>query len=137
MILRICKLSVMVAGLLAPLTELCAAEASGRAPVQLPYAAVKPSASLASRLQKEGDYATAVLVNEAILQESPSDRQALQRMLECHEALVKIERKENPAPYPRTPGASDDGLTDLPDIIPADTATAQPKPPDDHNPPLL
>ena len=118
-------MSFLIVGLAGTMRGLQAAGAPGRESVVLPYDVVGPSDRAAKLFQKRGDYVTAVLLYEAVLEQNPSDPQALKSMIDCHEALAKKEKPETPEVVrPREP-ANDESLADLPDLIPADKAATQ------------
>lgn len=108
---RIFSVLVFMIGLTGP-----AAEAASHDQVELSYDILDPSPHLAIRYQKRKDYSTAILLNEAILKRDPSDRQALKRMVECHEALVKKDRQSEPETARRPKADPDDGFSDLPNL---------------------
>src|ERR1019366_4955464 len=133
---RILGLTFFILGLAGLRPALYAADEQAHSRVVLSYGILEPSAALAERFQKRGDYETAVLINEAILERDPTDRQALRRMVECHEAQVKKERPEEPAAVQPPKPESDDGLSDLPNLIAGQPANAQ-KPKEDPRHRLL
>jgi len=102
-----------------------AAGPDGGAPVELSYDIIEPSMTLAKRFQKQGDYVTAMLLYEEVLKDNPSNKQALKRMVECHEALAKKDAAEKSKVIPQAKPTSDDALSDLPNLIPADNTNAQ------------
>jgi len=103
------------------LSQLHAGERTG---VALPYDIMDPSVRLAKRYQLRGDYATAILLYDAILKRNPSDSESLKAMVDCHQAML---HKETPEPQPvakQPEPVDDDGLADLPNFS-SDNVDAQ------------
>ena len=117
-------------------SKLPAAAVTGQPGIVLPYDVVDPSAAQAKRFQQKGDYVTAVLINEAILARDPSDQEALHRMIECQKAVEKKERAQTEEPPKKPSPGNDEGLSELPNLVPTDTDKAQ-KPPEELHKPLL
>jgi lipopolysaccharide biosynthesis regulator YciM len=122
---RILIVPFLLAGLTGAAGHLHAAESSGRSGIVLPYAIVNPTVRAARVFQKRGDYATAVLIYEAVLEQNPSDPQALRSMVDCHEALARKEKPEPPEVVQKAKTGDDENLYDLPDLIPADKAATR------------
>src|SRR5476649_1127987 len=93
---RILAMSFFMVGLAGGTAVLHAAQAPERAGVVLPYDILDPSIHVAELFQRRGDYTTAVLLYEAVLERNPSDSLALKSMVDCHEALAKKEKQETP-----------------------------------------
>ena len=129
-------LSLFILGLTGARPRLNAADGTARAGVLLPYDIVDPSMSLAKHFQTRGDYATAVLLYDAILERDPSDRETFRRMIGCHEAMVKKDLPEKQADAAHQKLETDDGLSELPSLIPNQPADAK-KPEQDLNRHLL
>jgi len=113
---RILAISIVAIGMAGLAADLRAAETGGRTGVELSFDILDPSPTVAIRAQKHNDFVTAILLNEAILKREPLDRQALKRMVECHEALAKQDRQEISAVSQRPKTAEEDGFQDLPNL---------------------
>ena len=117
---------------------LYAADAPHRARVELTYDILEPSTDLAQLVQKRGDYAGAVLLDEAVLKQTPSDPKALKQMIQNYKALEdenKTQSLVTDRPLgPKVKAPEDDPLSDLPDLIPPDSKNAQQNTSASHNP---
>jgi len=122
---RILSVPFLLLGLAGITPPLQAAGTPVREGVTLPYDILDPSVRVAKRYQKHGDYVTAVLLYDAILERNPSDAQALKSMVECYQALEKNERKGTPESIHPEKATGEDALSDLPNLIPDDHANAQ------------
>ena len=117
-------ISVVFMGLVGTTVDLQAAGAPIRESVTLPYDVMDPSVHVARTYQKHGDYETAVLLYDAVLERNPSDQQALKSLVQCYKAL-EDEGQDNSASIGKTPEKADDNLSDLPNLIPNDSTNAQ------------
>jgi hypothetical protein len=124
MITRILTLPFILAGLLALRVNSPAAENPGRESVTLPYDILDPSAGMAKHYEKKGDFETAVLLYDAVLERDPSDEKSFRSMVKCYTSLENNEHGL-PAENSKPRMSRDDVLSDLPDLIPADAANAQ------------
>jgi hypothetical protein len=92
--------------------------------VTIPYDVMDPSIKVAKSYQKRGDCETAVQLYDAVLERNPTDQQALKSLVQCYKAL-ETEGQEQPAAVQKPKTGDDDSLSDLPNLVPADSTNAQ------------
>jgi hypothetical protein len=79
---------------------------------------IHPSVSLAKQFQKLHDNVAAIMVYDAILEKHPKDKQILNRMVRCHELMLQRELSEAIEESQPSTKVADDGLPDLPQLVP-------------------
>jgi hypothetical protein len=122
--IKLFMMSFCFMGLAGITADLHAAGASGQESVTLPYDVMDPSITTAKTYQKRGDYETAVLLYDAVLERNPSDQQALKSMVQCYKAL-QDENQSKPENIHRNQAPGDESLSDLPNLVPNDSTNAQ------------